>query len=126
MNKQSNTYTILYSIVLVVVVAAALAFVSISLKPVQQANIEIEKMSDILGSVGLYSAEKAPADKDTYIKEQYKKYITESFLVNDKGEKSGDPAMAFKVLNNLKAAFATDPKERELPVFVSKNNEGKT
>lgn len=125
MNKQSNTYTILYSIVMVVVVAAALAFVSISLQPIQQANVEIEKMSDILGSVGLYSAEKAPANKDAYVKEQYAKYITESFLVNDKGDKSGDPAMAFKVLNNLKVAFHAEPADMQLPVFVSKNDAGK-
>lgn len=125
MNKQSNTYTILYSIVMVVVVAAALAFVSISLQPIQQANVEIEKMSDILGSVGLYNAEKAPENKDAYIKEQYAKYITESFLVNDKGDKLGDPATAFKVLNNLKAAFNADAADRQVPVFVSKNDQGK-
>lgn len=111
---------------MVTVVAAALAFVSVSLKPIQQQNIEIEKMSDILGSVGLYDAADAPADKTAYIKEQYSKYIKESFLVNNKGEKSGDASQAFKVLNNLKAAYAVPEQERTLPVFISTNKEGKT
>ena len=70
MNKQSNTYIIVYSIILVVVVAVVLAFTSLSLAEKQQANVEIEKMSDILGSVGLYNPE-APAateNKEAFIK----------------------------------------------------------
>ncbi|MFI3321643.1 MAG: NADH:ubiquinone reductase (Na(+)-transporting) subunit C [Rikenellaceae bacterium] len=125
MNKQSNLYTVIYSIVLVTVVAAALAFVSVSLKPIQQQNVEIEKKSDILGSVGLYNPENIKGDKDAYINELYSKFITESFLVNSKGEKCGDAAEAFKVLNNLKAVYAKPQAERELPVFISKNESGK-
>ena len=44
MNKQGNTYTILYSAVMVVVVAAILAIASVSLRPFQQENIRIDKM----------------------------------------------------------------------------------
>ena len=39
MDRQGNTYTILYSIVLVVVVAALLAIVSLSLQPLQNEKI---------------------------------------------------------------------------------------
>ena len=53
MNKQGNTYTILYASVMVIIVAALLAVVSVSLKPMQQANIEIDKKKQILSSVNL-------------------------------------------------------------------------
>ncbi|MFI3314228.1 MAG: NADH:ubiquinone reductase (Na(+)-transporting) subunit C [Rikenellaceae bacterium] len=125
MNKQSNSYTIIYSIILVVVVAVTLAYVSVALKPIQQQNIEIEKMSDILGSVGLYNPADAPKDKDNFIKEQYATYIKEGFLVNSKGEESGNPQSAFKVLTNLKAVYSMPENERELPVFISTDKSGK-
>ncbi|MFI3261820.1 MAG: NADH:ubiquinone reductase (Na(+)-transporting) subunit C [Rikenellaceae bacterium] len=129
MNKQSNTYIIGYSIVLVVVVAIVLSFTALTLKPIQQANVEVEKMSDILSSVGLYQAAEADkaADKATFVKAEYAKYIVESFLVNDKGEKqNADAAETFAVLNNLKAELAKPKDQITLPVFISKNNAGKT
>ena len=58
MNKQGNTYTFIYSIVLVVVVAALLAVVSLSLKPLQDENIENEKRQNILSSVNISSTRK--------------------------------------------------------------------
>ena len=51
MNRQGNLYTIIYIVALVVVVGAALAFTSISLKDRQQANVEADKMAQILASV---------------------------------------------------------------------------
>ncbi|MFI3267520.1 MAG: NADH:ubiquinone reductase (Na(+)-transporting) subunit C, partial [Rikenellaceae bacterium] len=128
MNKQSNTYIIVYSIILVVVVAVVLSFTALTLKPTQLANVEVEKMSDILGSVGLYDAEEAgkAADKAVFVKDEYAKYIVESFLVNAKGEKQdADAAQTFAVLNNLKAELALPLDQVKLPVFVSKNTSGK-
>ena len=128
MNKQSNIYTILYSIVMVVIVAAALAIVAEQLKPIQQKNIDIEKKSAILGSVSLYDQDVAsdyPAGKDAYINEAYSKYITEGFLVDSKGDKVGDATEAFKILGKLKAAYAAPESDRKLPVFISKDDTGK-
>lgn len=127
MNKQSNTYIIGYSIVLVVIVAVVLSFTALKLKDIQQANVEVEKMSAILGSVGLFDAEKASEqlNRDQFVKDEYKKYIVESFLVNTKGEKqSADAAVTFNVLNNLKAEFARAEADRKLPVFISKSESG--
>mgnify|MGYP003400546300 CR=1 FL=1 len=53
MNKQSNVYTIVYASVMVVVVAAVLAFTAMSLKDKQNANIEIDKMTQILSSINI-------------------------------------------------------------------------
>lgn len=125
MNKQSNTYIISYSVILVVVVAVVLSFAALSLKDIQQANVEVEKMSDILGSVGLFDAEAANSapDKSAYVKDEYKKNISSSFLVNSKGEKiEADQSQIFATMNNLKAEFAKPASELAIPVFVSTVN----
>ena len=127
MNKQSNTYIIVYSVVLVVVVAVALAFTAMKLQVTQQRNVEIEKKTDILNSAGLYKEEPG-ADKNAAVEAQYNTYIKQSFLVNAQGEEvqSADPAAeALKVLNNMKAALAEPEAERELPVFISEDGEKK-
>lgn len=119
MKKQSNTYIILYSTILVVVVAAVLSYASLSLKTIQQKNMEMETMGAILMAIGVDS-ESAP-DKFAFIDSEYKANITESFLVNDKGDKiDGD---AFAALGKLKAVYEMPAAERQLPIFVSK--EGK-
>ena len=41
MNTNSNTYTIIYASVMVIIVAFLLAFVSSALKPMQDANVAI-------------------------------------------------------------------------------------
>ena len=51
MNKQSNTYTILYSAIMVIVVGAVLALVYGALKPKQEENIKIDKMKQMLSAV---------------------------------------------------------------------------
>lgn len=52
MNKNSNSYIIIYSTVMVVVVAALLAVASLSLQGRQNANILNEKKQAILASLG--------------------------------------------------------------------------
>ena len=42
MNKQSNTYTIIYIVALVIIVGTALAFTALSLKPLQTANADAD------------------------------------------------------------------------------------
>ena len=124
MNKQSNTYIIVYSIVLVVVVAVALAFTAMKLQSIQQRNIEIEKKTDILNSAGLFKEEPG-MDKNKAVESQYNTYIKQSFLVDAQGNEvqSANPsADALKVLNNMKAALAVPEAERELPVFISEKD----
>ena len=87
MNTQGNTYTFIYSIVLVVVVAAILAFVSLSLKPYQDENIRNEKRQNILSSARIEStAENSEKLFNETIKKQYilnyKMRIVESRLLH--------------------------------------------
>lgn len=107
MNKQSNTYTIIYIIVLVVLVGTALAFTAISLKPRQQANADADKMRQILASV---SVEASGSD----IIAEYDRYITSTFVVDDKGNKV-DNADAFTV--DVAKQVGEADSERLLPVY---------
>ena len=123
MNKNSNTYIIGYSAVMVIVVAAVLSFASLSLQSRQNENVRIEKMNDILRSIGEgEGADQAP-DKAKYVMEEYEKYIVDSYAVNTKGEKV-EGADAFNLLINLKAEYDKPAADRVLPVFVSRSDEG--
>ena len=55
MNRNGNTYTVLYAAIMVILVAAVLASVSMALKPKQVRNTEIEKKQSILASVKIES-----------------------------------------------------------------------
>lgn len=123
MNKNSNTYIIGYSAIMVIVVASVLSFASLSLQKRQNENVKIEKMNDILRSIGEgEDADKAP-DKAKYVIGEYEKYIVDSYAVNTKGEKVNG-ADAFSLLINLKAEYDKPDSERVLPVFVSRSDEG--
>ena len=69
MNTNSNSYTIIYASVMVIIVAFLLAFVSSSLKPIQDANVAIDKKSQILASLNIRGLEKSEieAKYDTVI-----------------------------------------------------------
>lgn len=59
LNKNSNTYTILYASVMVIIVAFLLAGVSILLKDKQDANVEIDRQSQVLASLRMRGMEKS-------------------------------------------------------------------
>lgn len=107
MNKQSNTYTIIYSAVMVVVVGIVLAVTYMALKPKQDENIANDKRQQILSAVHVTAPEGE-------VKETFNKYITERFLVNVAGDKIDGDAFAVNIANEMKKA----ENERQLPVFV--------
>lgn len=115
MNKQGNLYTIIYIVVLVVVVGAALAFTAISLKPRQQANADADKMRQILASVNINP------DNDRIIAD-YDKYITDSYVVDENGQRVDGATPAFDV--NVAAESKTDANRRLLPVYECKLDDG--
>ena len=108
MNKQSNTYTLVYIIVLVVLVGTALAATSLALKPRQQENIAADKMSQILAAA-LITPAKGEVVAD------FNRYITRSFVVDEKGaEVEGVEAFTVDVATQSKLTTS----RRELPVYV--------
>lgn len=111
MNKQGNTYTFLYSTILVVVVAALLAIVALWLQPAQNENIENEKRQNILRSVNVESTAMNS-------KELFDKYIVKQFVVNSKGEEVGGNAFTVDLAKQAKL----DCDQKLLPVFVADVN----
>lgn len=108
MNRQGNTYTFLYSVVLVVIVAALLSVVSLSLQPRQNENRQNEKRQNILSAIHVTST----ADNSA---ELFGNYIKEQFILNAAGERvEGD---AFAV--SIDKQYALPAGKRQLPVFVA-------
>src|SRR5574344_1512503 len=62
LNTNSNTYIIIYSTVLVVIVAFVLAFVFKALKPMQDANVELDVKKQILYSLNIRNLDGAEAE----------------------------------------------------------------
>ena len=61
MKTNSNSYTITYSVIIVVIVAFLLAFVSQALKPMQDVNVELDTQKQILNSLNLRNLDNATA-----------------------------------------------------------------
>jgi Na+-transporting NADH:ubiquinone oxidoreductase subunit C len=100
---------------MVIVVAAVLAFTAMSLKDKQQENIQVDKMKQILSSIGVEAtAETAQVE--------YSKYITSTYVLNSKGETV--EGNAFDV--NVAAQVKLSAEERALPVFVATLADGST
>jgi Na+-transporting NADH:ubiquinone oxidoreductase subunit C len=110
MNRESNTYTIIYASVMVVFVAVLLAFTSESLKSFQKKNEANDKRRQILRSINV-SASAAETEK------KYNELIKEAFIVNASGQKVNGDAFAVDAAK----MFA----DKTYPVFVAQV-EGKT
>ena len=116
MNTNSNTYTVIYSIILVVVVAAVLAFAAMFLKPAQDANVKKDTIGQILTAATFANVE------DAAILDTYKAEIESAILVNLEGEKVGDLNIEDCEVygtSDLKRQIAAEQKS--LPVYIFKN-----
>ena len=102
MNKESNVYIIIYSTVMVVVVAVLLAVAAMSLKDRQDANILNEKKNAILASLSATD-------------QNYDEFIN-AYAVNAEGEMiEGEDV--FVLLQDLKGSF----EQGKYPVFEAQD-----
>lgn len=113
LNTNSNTYIIIYSVVMVVVVAFLLAFVSKALQPRSEANVAIDKKSQILAALNIRNI-----DKDE-IEAKYAEVVEADMVVKANGsvvrygkEKDAD---AF-------CMSSKDISDNSLPLYVCKIN----
>ncbi len=112
LNTNSNSYTIIYSIIIVVLVAFLLAFVFQALKPMQDANVALDKKKQILNSLNirdLNNEEAAAKYQEVVLADEI---IDEQGNVLEKGEQGGEN-YGFK-LNSA------DFKNGKLALFVCK------
>lgn len=90
MNTNSNTYTVVYTSIIVVVVAAILALVAMTLKPMQVANVKAETISQMLIAAQYGTSEEFAELSNNEILAKYSENISEAFTVNASGVKVAD------------------------------------
>lgn len=123
MKKQTNLYIFAYASIMVIVVAAILSFASIALKPAQMKNLEIEKKLDILRSVNLGTDAANADNKNSYVEQEFDKFIKQRLVVDYKGNiKEG--VDAFDI--NIKEEQAKSLDQRSLPLYVCVLEDGST
>lgn len=113
MNKNSNTYQIVYSAIMVVIVGAMLALVYMTLKPKQDINRDNDTRKQILAAIGV------TPETDSDVASDFKSHIIKEYVVNENGEvtdSSQNAAFNVNMAKNIKQA------KRKLPVFVAKIN----
>jgi len=111
MNKESNAYTVIFAIVMVVVIGGLLAFVAESMKPAIKANRENEKKQNILQAMGVSFEEIAEGGKLDRPKAQeiFYKYVTRRITLDYGGNVLSDlPADSVVRSNNKMDAFNID------------------
>jgi len=112
MDRNSNTYTFLFSSILVIAVASLLAFVSQATKSRYESNIEKEKMQSILATIGVaVDRDQAAVVFDDYIKQ--------SLTLNADGS-INTAINAFDV--NLHKELKKDPKVQSYPLYIAEKD----
>lgn len=116
MNRQSNTYTIIYSTVLVVVVGVVLSVVYQALRPMQEENIANDTKRQILAAARLIP------EKGESVGDLFNSHIVSSYIVNAQGTKTDAGIQAFDVNVALESKKPAD--ERLLPVYECNTSDG--
>lgn len=112
-DTSSNSYTIIYASIVVIIVAFLLAFVSKALEPQSTANVRIDKKSQILAALNLRSLDKSDVE-NTYAEVVIADKVIDKDgnVVNEGAKKDAD-------------GFAVDDKdinEDNLPLYVCQVN----
>ena len=111
MNTNSNSYTVIYASIMVVIAAFLLAFVSSSLKGIQDKNVELDKKKQILAALNIRNVEDVEAE--------YNKVVKADMVINSKADtvKLGEnkDQDGFKVENK-------DLSPENLPLYVCEVN----
>ncbi|XOD69568.1 MAG: NADH:ubiquinone reductase (Na(+)-transporting) subunit C [Flavobacteriales bacterium AspAUS03] len=108
-----NSYTLGFSVAMVVMVGAVLAFATIKLKPFQDENKTREKIQNILNSVGVkVSMEEASKAYQTYIKQ--------ALVLNAKGQiLEGEKAFDIDITTEIKKV----PKDQKMPLYIAEKDQ---
>ena len=117
MNKNSNTYQILYAAVMVLLVGTVLAFIYMALKPKQNENIANDTRKQILSALHI------AAPDDDQVKDTYEKYVIQDLLVDKQGnitDSAENVAFDVPMKKNVKLPVA----ERKLPVMKCRMDDG--
>jgi len=104
MNTNSNTYTVIYASVMVVIVAFVLAFTSSSLKNIQDENVRLDKMKQILSALNVDT-------KGQNAQALYNQYIKKDMILDPNGEVVPE-----------EGGFANEQSVNSLTLFVAEGD----
>jgi Na+-transporting NADH:ubiquinone oxidoreductase subunit C len=105
----SNSYTFIFAIIMVVVVGVVLAFAATSLQPMQYENMRQEKMQNILATVGV-ETDRAGAEA------LFEEYIKEQLVLDNEGkEKEGVNAFDVDLAKEIKKSDT----EQNFPLYIA-------
>jgi len=121
----SNLYTIIFAVIMVVIVGSVLAFFATSLKPNIDENKRIEKQQNILYAMGVNENDEANANfvSTAIAGQEFKKYIKKQLIIQ--GDKVTEDENAYLIDVKKEQSLAKEGKTRKLPLFVGEK-EGKT
>jgi len=112
MDRNSNSYTFLFAIIMVVVIASLLAYTATTLKPLQDNNVKNETMQNILSSIG------EDVDRDG-AEAVFNQYIKQQLALKSDG--TVDPSVdAFTI--NMKNEIKKPADQQRYPLYVAEKD----
>jgi len=117
MDRNSNGYIFIFSVIMVIVVAVVLSSLATSLKPMQSENVRQEKMQNILKTfIGdtLKADGKSMELTRALASEKFNEYVKNQYALNYKGENQ-QGVDAFKV--NLAEELKKPVEEQIFPLY---------
>ena len=126
MNTNSNAYTVIYTTLVVVVVAALLAFTAMKLKPSQSANAKAETLRQMMSAAQIKPTDELYATKNAGVLQLYADNIQEAYTIGLDGQKNGELSVSkdkIELVDNLKPQNKAikDGGEAKLPVYIFKS-----
>ncbi|WP_405609072.1 Na(+)-translocating NADH-quinone reductase subunit C [Polaribacter sp. Asnod1-A03] len=135
----SNSYTIIFAVIMVLIVGSLLAFFASSLRPNIDENKRIEKQQNILYAMGVNENDESNANfvSTAVAEEEFNKYIKEQLVLEVNGNvvASQQNRAEYMAENNNQEPYLIDVKKqqanakageiRKLPLFIGEKD-GKT
>ena len=126
MNTNSNAYTVIYTTLVVVVVAALLAFTAMKLKPSQDANAKAETLRQMMSAAQVKPTDELYATRNADILQLYADNIQEAYTIGRDGKENGrlsTELSKIELVDRLKPQDKAlkDGGEVTLPVYVFKS-----
>lgn len=128
--RNSNGYTFLYATLLIIVVAATLAFASQVLKPRQESNMLTEKRLYILRAAHLAPDAYTVTDRNAYVEKEYNTYIRETVVEDSLSSNGNSLPLYICTLSNGETKFIIPLQGNGLwgPIwgYIALNEDGNT
>ncbi len=118
----SNGYTMIFAVVMVLIVGSLLAFMASSLKPNIEENQRIEKQQNILYAMGVNENDESSATfvSTSVAGEEFKKYIKKQLVIE--GDKITESDDAYLIDIKKQKTNAKNGKTRKLPLFIGEKD----